>query len=155
VSLQRYAKVDTNEERKQTMKRILLILLSIIVLLALFGAAGYTGYRFGYTQGVQTSVNGDSIRPGIRPFDDFNPRGMHNFGMDREFQRGFGPGRFPMRGFGFFSPLRWLAPLAVLALIALFVYWLFTRSGWHLTRQTTESIPPHPQPEHPQQPENE
>jgi hypothetical protein len=137
------------------MKRILLALLGIIVVLGLFGAAGYTGYRFGYAQGLQASVNGDSIRPGIRPFDDFNPRGMPRFGMDREFQRGFGPGRFPMRGFGFFSPFRWLGPLLVLALIALFVYWLITRSGWRLTRQTTERISPSPQSEAPHTPENE
>jgi len=136
------------------MKRLFLALLGIIVVLGLFGAAGYAGYRFGYAQGLQTSVNGDSIRPGIRPFDEFNPRGMYGFGMDRGFERGFGRGRFPMMGFGFFSPFRWLGPLAVLVLVALFVYWLFTRSGWRLTRQTTESAPP-PQPEPHTQPKNE
>lgn len=125
------------------MKRILLALLSIIVLLGLFGAAGYAGYRFGYAQGAQATVNGDA--PQVRRFDEFSPRGMHNFGMDREFQRGFGPGRFPMMRFGFFSPLMWLGPIAVLALIVLFMYWLFTRSGWRVTRQTTESVPPKPE----------
>ena len=124
------------------MKRILLGLLLLIVVLGLLGAVGFAGYRFGYAQGLQATDNGDL--PRLRSFDEFNPRGMHGFGMDREFQRGFGPGRFPMRGFGFFSPLRWLAPLAVLALIALFFYWLMTRSGWHLTRQTTENVAPPP-----------
>jgi hypothetical protein len=127
-------------ERNQTMKRIFLALLSIIVVLGLFSVAGYAGYRFGYAQGVQATANGAA--PQLRRFDHLNPRGMPNFGMDREFPRGFGPGRFPMRGFGFFSPFRWLGPLFVLGLIALFVYWFITRSGWRLTRQTTESVSP-------------
>jgi hypothetical protein len=59
-----------------------------------------------------------------------------------------------MMGFGFFFLLRWLMPLAVLGLIVLFIYWLFTRSGWRLTRQTTESIPP-TQTAPPPPPENE
>jgi hypothetical protein len=137
------------KERKGTMKRILLTLLVILVLLGSFAAVGYAGYRFGYAQGIQTIAQGGT--PQIRPFDEIGPRGMNNFGLDREFQRGFGPGRPMMRGFGFFSPLRWLTPIAVLALIVLFVYWLFTRSGWRLTRQTTpsasttESVPPPPE----------
>jgi hypothetical protein len=139
-------------ERK-TMKRILLTLLGIIVVLGLFGAVGYTGYRYGYAQGVQVTARGEA--PQLRPFDDFNPRGMHGFGMDRGFERGFGRGGLPMMGFGFISPWRWLGPLGVLALMALFGYWLFTRSGWRLARQTTESVPPPPQPEPPAQPENE
>ena len=103
------------------MKRILLAVISIIVLLGLFGAAGYAGYRFGYAQGTRATVNGDSTRPGIRPFDDMSPRRMPHFGMDRDFQRRFGPGRFPMMGFGFLSPLRWLGPIAVLTLLVLFI----------------------------------
>jgi hypothetical protein len=134
------------------MKRILLALLSIIVVLGLFSAAGYTGYRFGYVQGRQASVNGDAARLGIRSFDGFNPRLMPHFGMDRDFQRGFGPGRFPMMRFGFFTPLMWLGPLAVIALIVLFIYWLIARSGWRLTRQTTERVSP-PQTEAPPPPE--
>ena len=126
------------------MKKVLLTLLVTILVLGLFAAAGYTGYRFGYAQGVQATANGDVLRPGLRPFDDFGPRGMpmHNFGFGRGFNRGFGPGGFPMMGFGFFSPLMLLGRIAVLALIVWFVYWLFTRSGWRLTRQTTESVPP-------------
>jgi hypothetical protein len=73
---------------------------------------------------------------------------MPGFDTDRRFERGFGPGRFPLMGFGFFSPLRWLMQIAVLGLIVFFIFWLFTRSGWRLTRQTTESLPPPP-------PENE
>jgi hypothetical protein len=128
-------------KKGKTMKRLLLTLLGFIVVSGLFGAVGYAGYRYGYAQGVQATASG---APQLRPFDDFDPRGMHGFGMDREFQRGFGPGGFPMRGIGFFSPWRWLGPLAVLALIFWFVYWLFTRSGWRLTRTVpvTETPPP-------------
>jgi len=124
------------------MKRTLLTLLAVVVVLGLFAATGYTGYRFGYAQGVQATAN--SNMPGLRPFDDFGPRGMpmHRFGFERGFQRDLGPGGFPMMGYGFFSPWILFGRLAVLALIVWFVYWLFTRSGWRLTRQTTESAPP-------------
>lgn len=125
------------------MKKVLLTLLVVVVALGLFAAVGYTGYRFGYAQGVQTAGNGETIRPGSRLFDEFGRPGMDGFGMDREFQRGIRPGGFPMRGYGFFSPLRFLAQVAVLGLIIWFVYWLFARSGWRLTRtvQTTQTPP--------------
>lgn len=120
------------------MKKVMLTLLAALVLLGLFAAVGYAGYRFGYTQGAQIIANGQA--PELRPFDGWGPRRMpmHDFGLDR----GFGMRGFPMRGFGFFSPLLFLIRLAVLALILWFVYWLFTRSGWRLTRQTTEPVPP-------------
>jgi F0F1-type ATP synthase membrane subunit b/b' len=38
-------------------------------------------------------------------------------------------------GINFFSPFRFLWNIAVLALIIWFVYWLFTKSGWRITRQ--------------------
>ncbi len=127
------------------MKKVLLTLLAVIVVLGLFAAAGYTGYRFGYAQGAQVTANGDVPRPNqqLRPFDDFG-RGMpmHNFGFGREMRRGFGMGGFPMMGFGFFGPLMFLGRILVLALVVGLIYWLFTRSGWRLTRQTTESVPP-------------
>lgn len=128
------------------MKRILLTLLAIIVGLGLFAAIGFAGYRFGYAQGVQATTNGDDSRPApaLRPFDEFGPRRMpmDNFGFDRGFPHRFGPGGFPRMGFGFFAPLMWLGRIAVLALIIGFIYWLVTRSGWRLTRQTAESAPP-------------
>ena len=126
------------------MKNVLRTLLAIVLVLGLFAAAGFVGYRFGYMQGSQVTANGDT--PLLRPSDNFGPRGMpmHNFGNDfgRGFQRGFGPGGFPMMGFGFFPLFMFLSRIAVLALIIWFVYCLFTRSGWRLTRQTTESTPP-------------
>ena len=126
------------------MKKILLTLLAVVLALGLFAAVGYTGYRLGYANGVQAAANPDTARPGPRLFDDFGPRGPRGFGMDREFQRGFGPGGFAMRGFGFFAPLRFLVQIAVLVLVFGFFYWLFARSGWRLTRtvQTTGTPPP-------------
>ena len=125
------------------MKKILLSLVVIVLALGVVAAAGFTGYRFGYAQGLQATADGQS--PQLHPFDEVNPRGMpmRGFGFDREFHRGLGMGGFPMRGFGFFSPFRFLLQLAVLALVVWFVYWLFTRSGWRLTRttQTVETQP--------------
>jgi hypothetical protein len=121
------------------MKRVLLTLLAIIVALGLFAAVGYSGYRLGYAQaarGGQRIANGDTPRPAMRPFDNFGPREMPRGDFERGVQRGFGRDRFPMMGFGFFAPLFWIGRLLVLALIVWFVYWLFTRSGWRLTRET-------------------
>ena len=131
------------------MKKVLLTLLAVIVVLGLFAAAGFTGYRFGYAQGVQGTANGDAPRPELRPFDDFGPRGMpmmRNFGFERGFQRGFGRGGFPMMGFGFFSPWMFIGRIAVLALVIWFIYWLVTRSGWRLTsdNRLPRHIPPKP-----------
>ena len=133
------------------MKKVVLGLLAVIVVLGLFAAAGFAGYRFGYAQGVQTTANGNAARPGLRPFDDFGPRGMpmHRFG----FERGIGRGGFPMMGFGFFSPLLFLGRLVVLALVIWFIYWLFSRSGWRLTRQPVEA--PQPSESSATKPENE
>lgn len=126
------------------MRRILLSILAIGVIAGLFAATGYAGYRLGFAQGAQSTVNSDEIpRQGLRPFDRFGPREMpgRDFGFDREFQRGFGMRGFPMMRFGFFSSLMFLGQILLLALLAGFVYWLFMRSGWRLTRtaQTPET----------------
>ena len=127
------------------MKKVLLTLLTVVLVLGLFAAAGYAGYRFGFMRGAQTTAKGNPSEPQLRPFDKFDrPRmPMHNFGDDfgRGIRRGFGMHGFPMLGFGFFSPLMFLGRIAVFALIIWFIYWLFTRSGWRLTRQTVESSP--------------
>lgn len=135
------------------MKKVLLTLLAIILVLGLFAAIGYAGYRFGYVQGARAAANADAPRPApaLRPFDNFDqPRmPMHNFGddFDRGFHRGFRFGGFPMMGFGFFSPLIFLGNILVFALVIWFVYWLLGRSGWQLTRTTqttttTSTTPP-------------
>ncbi len=122
------------------MRKVLLGLLTVIVVLGLFAATGYAGYRFGYAQGIQVTANGDNVRPGLHPFDGFGPRRMP---MQRfNLERGLGRGGFPMMRFGFFAPLMFLGRIILLVLIILFVYWLFTRSGWRLTRQPTENVPP-------------
>jgi hypothetical protein len=123
------------------MKRILLLLLAVIVVLGLFGAVGYTGYRFGVARGTETIVDGDAPRPGL---DEFDPRGMprHQFGFGRELRRGFGG--FPTRGFGVFPFLMVLGGMALLTLMIAFIYWLFTRSGWRLTRTVPVATPPPP-----------
>lgn len=123
------------------MKRTVLTLLAVVVFLGLFTATGYAGYRIGYAQGVER--NADSAAPAIRPFERMGPgrMPMHEFGFGRGFQREFRPGGFPMMGF--FPLAGFLWRIATLALIVGLVYWLFTRSGWQLTRtqpaQTVET----------------
>lgn len=121
------------------MKKIVLGLLAVIVVLGLFAAAGYAGYRFGYAQGAQAATNG-TTPPQLRSFGEIGPRQMpmHRFGSERGFPRTGGPGGFPMMGFGFL-PLMFLGRLIIPALIVWFIYWLFTRSGWRLTRQSVET----------------
>ena len=124
------------------MKRVLLTLLAIVVVLGLFAAVGLTGYRFGYARGAGVAAGGDEQQRQVGPFDGFGPNRMpgHDFGFNRGFHREFGMRGVPGMGFGFFSPLMLLGRIAILALIVWFIYWLFTRSGWRLTRpvQTTE-----------------
>ena len=130
------------------MRRFILTLLALILVLGLFAAVGFAGYRFGYARGVQATASGETLRPQIGPFGGFGPNRMpmHNFGFERGFQRGWDRG-FPMLGIGFFPLWGLLWRILVLGLIVWFVYWLFTRSGWQLTRTTqtaTAATPPAP-----------
>ena len=133
------------------MKRVLLTILAIVVALGLFAAVGFTGYRFGYARGAGVAAGGDELQRQIGPLEGFGPNRMpmHAFGFQRRFHREFGIRGGPGMGFGFFSPLMLLGRIAILALIVWFIYWLFTRSGWQLTRtvQTTEPQPPPAEPE--------
>ena len=135
------------------MKKVLLTLLTIVVVLGLFAAVGFAGYRIGVMRGTQITANGDAPNPQLRPFDNFERRVMPHFGNDfgRGFGRGFGMRGFPMMGMGFgvFSLFAFLARIAVFALVIWFIYWLFARSGWRLTRtvQTTETQPKPVEPE--------
>ena len=133
------------------MKRVLLTLLAVVVVLGLFAAVGFTGYRLGYAQGALVTVNRDEVQPRIGPFEDFGPNQMpmREFGFNRGFQREFGMRGFPGMGFGLFSLWSLLWRLAFLALIVWFVYWLFTRSGWRLTR-TAQITEPEPGPVDPE-----
>lgn len=122
------------------MKRMLLTLLAVVLVLGLFAVAGFTGYRLGFAQGIQQTVaNSNGNPPQVRPFDNTGPRGMHNFGFGREIPRGFGMHGFPLMGF--FSPFMLLGRLLFWVLLIGLIYWLFTRSGWRLTRQTVETTP--------------
>jgi len=134
------------------MKKVLLTLLTVIVVLGLFAATGYAGYRFGLARGAQITANGNNPNPvpRLRPFDNLDRPGMpmRNFGDDfgRGIRRGFGMRGFPMlgMGFGFFGLFAFLIRIAVFGLIIWFIYWLFTRSGWRLTRSVTTTPPPAP-----------
>lgn len=129
------------------MRRILLTLLAVIVGLGLFAAIGYAGYRMGYAQGTEQRANGAA--PDFRPFERIGPgrMPMDEFGFGRGFHREFRPGGFPMMGFGLFPLFGFLWRIAILALIVGLIYWLFTRSGWQLTRtQTTQTVETPPQP---------
>lgn len=121
------------------MKKVLLTILGVIVAVGVLAGAGFAGYRIGYNQGVTGSGN-------VPAFGRYhvNPEQMP---MQR-FENDFGPRnqqyRSPMmmeRGnFGnrMFSPFRLLWNVGILALIVWFVYWLFTKSGWRITRQANK-----------------
>ena len=130
------------------MKRVLLTLLGVVLVIGVLAGAGYAGYQIGFRQGARTSSNGDAVPFVGRP--DFNfERVPFPFerGFERRFDRGFPPSGFHMMrpgGFGFFSPLMFLGQLVFWGLIILLIYWLFTRSGWRLTRteQTVQRTSP-------------
>ena len=135
------------------MKKFLLSLLVIVLALGLLGAAAFAGYRFGFTQGVvvaSSNANGNNQSAGPRFW--MTPRGMpmHNFGLNRGFDRGgFGMmGRGRGFGFGFFGLFGLLVRLLFWGLIIAGIVWLVTRSGWRLTRTApvaaTPVVPPAP-----------
>ena len=128
------------------MKKFLLSLLAIVLIVGLLGAAGFAGFQYGFRQGALSTSNGKTQ---VAPFSGNNgPHGMmpgrnFGFGFNHQFgRRGFGmmrPGH--MIGFGFFGPLMFLLRIAFWALVIWAIYILITRSGWRLTRQTTETAP--------------
>ena len=123
------------------MKKFLLTLLVVIVVLGVLAGAGFAGYRFGYSNGAAAS---GKAQPAI-PFRhmDRNLMPMHRYGDG--FGRQMMPYGAPMMGrgggFGFFSPLHLIWNVAVIALVIWFVYWLFTKSGWRITRQNGQDAP--------------
>lgn len=129
------------------MKKVLLTLLTVVVALGLLAGAGFAGYRFGF-QRAALSANTNTT-PNNTPYMHgfVHPdMPMQNFGRDFEggFSRGMEPRGFGMRGgmgFGFFGPLMFLGRILFWGLIIWFVYWLFTRSGWQLTRKTQPVAP--------------
>jgi hypothetical protein len=111
------------------MKKVLLGVITLLLVIGMFTAVGYTAYRVGYNQGMQAKVSGDTSP--LSPFGGFGPRGMPMHTFERDFERGFnwasGPGRFPIIGFGFFRSLLFIVGLGF---IVGFIYWLSTRNGW-------------------------
>lgn len=141
------------------MKKVLLTLLAVIVIAGALGGAGFAGYRIGYQQGALASTGNGSNTPFMHDFR-VGPQDipMHNFGrgMDGNFERGSGPGGLRMRGgmiFGFFPPLAFLGRILFWGLLAWFVYWLFTKSGWQLTRKAQPVEAPKVEPSAPEQKE--
>ncbi|MBK9927590.1 MAG: hypothetical protein IPP66_20155 [Anaerolineales bacterium] len=123
------------------MKKVLLTLLAVIVILGALGAAGFAGYRIGYMQGASTSGKLPAtgfyhMNPSQMPMHRFND----DFGGWNQQYRPpmMGRGGFGM-GMGFFSPFHFIWNIAVLGLVIWFVYWLFTKSGWRITRTTTNT----------------
>jgi uncharacterized membrane protein len=120
------------------MKKVLLTLLAVIVIAGALAGVGYAGYRLGYNQGAISSGNA----PFFGRSDRMGPQFMPNF--NREFGFWAQPFHSPMMGrgnFGFniFTPLRILWNIAILALVVWFIYWLFTKSGWQVTRKTPDA----------------
>jgi hypothetical protein len=140
--LQHIDKVSMNSRKgKHRMKKVLLTILTVIVVAGVLAGAGFVGYRIGTQQSarITTSTNNTPfVHPNVP---------MHNFGkdLDRGFGHGFGPGGFGMRGgmmgFGFFGPLMFLGRILFWGVILWFIYWLFTKSGWQLTRKTQPIAP--------------
>ena len=125
------------------MKRFLFGLLTVVVILAALGAAGFAGYRYGFNQGALSASNGDTQQ--VVPGFGFGPQRMpmHNFGND-EFNRRFsgGPGFNMMHrgiGFGMFAPLMFLLRVAFWGLVIWALYTLVARSGWRLTKTVPAS----------------
>lgn len=119
------------------MKKVLISLLVLVIALGLLGAAGFAGYRYGFTQGMITASSNGADGQSVGPRFGMSPRGMpmHEFGFQRSSDRA-GVGMIGRSGWGFrifplFSLLVWLL---FLGLIAAGIYWLVARSGWRLTR---------------------
>ena len=128
------------------MKKVVLTLLAVIVSVGLLAAAGFAGYRIGYRQGaLTTNTQATNNAPFMHGF--VHPDiPMQNFGrnLERGFGRGIGPMNFGMRGggfgFGLFGPLMFLGRILFWALVVLFIYWLFTKSGWQLIRKPQPAV---------------
>ena len=116
------------------MKKVLLTLFVIIIVAGVLAGVGWTGYRYGYAQGVSGTSNGEVVRPLGRGNDfTWNRMPIHNFnnGMRPGYHHpGFGMMPYG-GGFGFLSPLFFLARVAVYAFIIWVIYKLLT--GWRIS----------------------
>lgn len=112
------------------MKKVLLTILAVVVVFGVLAGAGFAGYRYGFMQGA----SGEGT-----PFLRGNGLGWNRMPM-HDFDRNIGPGfhnragGFNMMGrggFGFFTPLRLLLPIAFWGVLIWLAYKFFT--GWRLT----------------------
>lgn len=125
------------------MKKVLFTLLAVIVVVGALIGAGYMGYRIGYNDGATGSGN----MPAWDRFSHMDPSQMPMQKFGQRFDRGPGrdfgfnqhsmmrPGGFNTMGYGHYSPFFSLWRIAILGLAIWFAYWLFTKSGWQITRK--------------------
>jgi hypothetical protein len=126
------------------MKKTLLVLLAVVVAVGALIGAGFAGFHIGYARGtMRPEGKADTFFGHYDRFFDNNRPGQGFQQNDLGFHRGFGPGGFHSRGFGFMFPSFALLKVAVLGLIAWGAYKLFTGNGWQLTltRHPVESAP--------------
>jgi len=121
------------------MKKVLLTLLAVIVILGALAGAGFAGYRIGYNHGAVASGNA----PALGRFQQMDPHEMPMQRFGNDFGSRSHEFRAPMMGrggFGSFSPFHFVWNIVVLGLVIWFIYWLFTKSGWQISRkaETTE-----------------
>jgi hypothetical protein len=116
------------------MKKVLLTILVLIVVVGALAAVGVVSYRAGYINGASGSGN----VPAWGQFQRMNPNQMPMHRFDNNFGPWDQPNHIRMMrggfGFGFFPIFHFVWNLAVLGLIVWFFYWLFTKSGWRITR---------------------
>ena len=122
------------------MKKFLLTLLILIVALGLLAGAGFAGYRIG----VSNRLTSTDMVPGFGRSFQMQPQFMprNDFGRNFDHYSMMRPGGFNGRNIGFFSPLRAIWNIALLALVIWFAYWLFTKNGWQITRKMDTSTKP-------------
>ena len=125
------------------MKKWFLRIVITILVLGAFAGVGFTTYRIGFNQGIQTTNN---FTPPLA--NRFNRDNMPQFnpGMnDRNGGPGFAPNHFFMmqRGgrMGFFSPFQFLWRIAFFGLIIWLGYQLFRGNGWHLSLTRHQAQP--------------
>jgi len=136
------------------MKKWIVRIIIAVLIIGAFAGVGMITYHVGYQQGAQGTGVGlpfifghagrfgqsSQMHPGFD--NDFNHRSMPGFGNSRFNVMNHG------RGFGFFSPFRFLFSVAFLGLVIWFGYRLFKGNGWQLslTRQpaSNETAPDEP-----------
>ena len=122
------------------MKKFLFSLLILVVALGLLAAAGFAGYRIGYSHGLASTGTAQGfnrpfqMHPQFMPHDGFG-RGFDHYSMMR-------PGGFNTRGIGFFSPFHLLFNILLIGVVIWLGYKLFKGNGWQLslTRKTANEV---------------